>query len=596
MDESFLTLETKFELQVTQKEHAEDLNKKFREERNVLGQYNKEELLSENEKIARQLGNAEMWEGLAPLSVQREKEKLKNRSLRNRTILVLQEGKEENAQQRQSNGDLADVQDELYKLDQLLRLPFEEGEKTRMTKLINAYHGVSEKMDAFIEKYGHSRMPVAKERVKKLRALKRDLQNEMHEKLTANSAAIASEEQRPAWAKCPMDFLEGKHINAEINGTSAEYVLERQREVLGVRRAKNKSDSKEMRQVKLVFKNMTFSFMQTFPENDVQFDLQKNSMKQNYKILISKCDAYLRKHKKPSKTEERERVAAVQDLKERSIKESTRIIETAEIMYKKKNQHIQGLTWADAYAYTSRQLGIEKDATEKMDKLLVGPRNVPRMLTVITAMNNVAAANEDQNGFLTEKISKEWIKTNIGESEINVLLAQRAKLITEIKMNFNSLRNQPVPDQARKKGQDDQAHRDPLKEMELSDAYARLMVQRSAAFKLYKGITNLAYMLDAGEAQNETEFADKEYSAAEYFQKKKEQAKRDNDYSDIANAENIFSGKGFELMDESFVKQTMAAFEREELAESKDIVKNFVGAERIGFDRKELANARNAIK
>ncbi len=611
MDDNLLVLrpESKFEMKISAEKQEEFQNKQLIEERNLLGHgYEKEELLSENDKIARQLGNTEMWEGLDQSNVLREKAKLKSRSVRNRTILLFQEGATERGEQRRSNGDLSEVQDKLLVLDHLLRKPFAQGEDTRLGLLNAAYEDLFKTMNAFTQKYRNSRMPIAKERVRKIRALERDLREEKQNKIAANEDMFINAGQRPEWAKCPMDFLDGKHINANINGTSSEYVLRRQREVLGVRRAKNRSDSKEMKQVKTVFKNLTFSFLQEIGTNEAAFNTQKNLIENQYNNLIEKCDAYLRRHKKPSKTEERERVKAVTDLKERSLVEMKRIMEVADIMRKKENPYMQGLTWADAYEFTCREMKTQKEAMERMDDLLQGGLKGLQTLTTIAAMRNLAEADQQKYGFLEERIVTEWTKQNMDKSAIDMLDMAKDQIVNTLKMVYNEIQDSQIPEEAQYKGNDGPVPEEKEakeayfkkkvdRDIRARKAYVGLRLQRHPAVKLLKCLFSMTHILDAGQEQEQTPFANEEVSAAEYFSNKIHGTGyvrfEDRLKMEFPNA-SLF-GEDDDCLDQAYVKKMRDLIAKEELAESKDIVKNFVSKDLIGYDKKELENARNAI-
>ena len=594
-DENF-KVQKKQAFALTAEQKEAQSNALLKNQRSLDGQgYSEEELLNENEKIRLQLGSQDVWNNVDEQFREREKRKLKSRSLRNSTILLFADDQDETQEQKVRNGNLSEIKNELANLDKKIRVPFKEENKAQTLEETNAaYENTLAALNRYITGNTRPRFPEAKERLAKVKAF-RDALREEYEQSVSPQIARYAHEQIPESIKSPMDFLEGRFIQPELNDKSAEFVSEKRRELLGVRRKGNKSDSSEMRNVKRKFKELTAYLSNAIAQDDEQFESQKQALTQKYNELALKCDAYLRRHKKPKKDEEKERVAAVKELKEHSAREAKRIMEVAGIMRAHDNERINGLTWADAYAYTYRELDRGKDALANMELLIDSHDRPQKILTMFSAIETVISTDQENLRFLSDEVRAEWIKKHLTQRDVIDISRKYVEVITKLAKAFNEIVDNPVPMKALKNPKTD----NPM-DQELREAYARLVIMTNPEFQNYKTLRNFVFFVESGIDKQETDFKDDDQTAGEYYQEQI-QTYRDAGGEAFKNAELIaalvYENGGEEpLLNGEYINQVKADSDLMEIAQSKEIVKALTGEKVIGYRKDAIKEARDEIK
>ena len=535
--------------------------------------YNTDSLKRENELLSRQLNDVELWQEQDVHFAERDKSKMQTRITRNDMILLYNDTKLSS-----DSLEMRAVKNGMVELDGILRQ-----NEWDATDVFTAYNRVIAYMRNY-EMVKHPFFPSGRRRKARVSALRIKLEAERDRFVAAMDTFHG---QIPAAIKTPMDVLEGKHIGDMISGGAEEKLAVRKRELLGLKREGGKADGEQMQNIKTKFKELYTLLGGRIASGDEGVE-QKNAILRAYSQLISDCNSYIKDHH-PHTQEGKERLAFVEELKERSEIEQTYISSLAEEQVAEKGENA---LWVDAFGEASAMADSYRSAMKEIGNVFSQRTSPAKALTFIFSLSIVSDSDDTKVKILKDEIAQSWYQTYMNAERYKEMLQYSMRLQDDIAELYRKELMNPVPVRFLK-----DPDMDPM-DQKSREAYARLRLIDHPKVKLYRGLNQAlsgyiaANSFDEGE--NSLKAQGREF-ISEYVDSLSEQeSEKYEENSQIAfkvsNLDNV------SVLNAEAVNSYRTVMGNSLLSECKENLRSFVGDGLIGFQAGEKNAADKAFE
>ncbi len=573
-------------------EQAQPVYKNWLEERRldmVASKVDVGALTLENERITRELSEelskadgTKVEEGFA----RREKSRLETQMMRNQAMLLYLDTKDKSKRPEETDSpEMKQVKNRLLLLDGALRSPVDPAMdlEEQAGEVLRCYdNAIAACMDYGESK--HSVFPMSKARKKKVAAMLEALAQEKARFIQALAEVKEAPQERKEQIGCALDLLEGKHIDEGVGTEGEHYLARKKRELMSLRKANGDRDGGDMQRIKDGFEAMARALAKQIPQEDEDFEKERDTIKGHYKRLRENCEAYIGSHGGKHKEEGQRRLDAVKRMLERSKLEWKYFREIAD---RRHHQAVPG-SWADVYAEAGQQVDECLGARKRMDRILAHG-DMRDMVVIWSAIEELREEDPVKYANLDSDLQVPWLQKNLSKKQVVEMFRLRKELSKEIKEAFQKLYQecQTVPAEFLKEGADPQSER-------LRGAYVRLLLQRHPAYRMLKGINNLASCI-ALKMNAESIFAKEvKKTGVREALVQVEQELRSQGYVDVqleAEARDIFSGKDITDLKQDMVRQYQQLVDRETRSMGKEIMLDLFSGSYISYSSGEAQQA-----